>query len=145
MVSVEPARVRRSNKIALAMVMAVALLLALAAFVGRKAPEFRSALTEGTVRAIDVGWSSQQLVETLGEPFENVTLADGTEIWRYARQHSTAREYAAVDVHLRDGVVLDVVAKRMVLWGIESEYVYVRDASRTVEYPPGLADFLRGG
>ena len=114
---------RRIIAIAAAMASVIGL-VALAT--GRGGEAVASGVTRDAIRSIRVGMTEGELVRILGEPLSSdFDAGRGVRTLNYARAVPGARWYPMLWVHLREGRVSEVYAKKYVWWGKDDEGVYI--------------------
>lgn len=96
-------------------------------------------VTRDRVRAIKVGMTQPEVRDILGEPISVDSLVwqnDETVRLTYTRHTLTARFHPMLWVHLRDGRVREVYAKRYGSWILDDDIgIYVLNAERRWESP----------
>lgn len=101
-------------------------LLGLAALImSRRGEALAPCVTAQRVRSVRVGMPEREVLRLLGEPFRSrfdPTL--GRTSLEYARAPRFARSYPMLWVHLKDGKVAEVYAKKYVWWGLDDEGIY---------------------
>jgi SmpA / OmlA family len=87
------------------------------------------------IRQIRIGMSQAEVEAILGEPFSTEKKDEyyyGTNayVMRYSKPVQLARWFPMLWVHLKNGKVEEVYAKRYILWGVDDEGVYGLDVDR---------------
>jgi hypothetical protein len=97
----------------------------------RGGQDLSSAVTAERIKAVRVGMSQAEVVACLGEPKE-VYWSEWVGSQRrltlqFSQPVAGVRWYPMLWVHLQNGTVAEVYAKRYVLWGADDEGVYGLD------------------
>lgn len=84
----------------------------------------RSVTTAG-IRSVQLGMTQADVTIILGRPLAvKVDQARGVTTLEYSRPVRTSRSYPMLWIHLKDGRVREVYAKRYINWGLDDEGAY---------------------
>jgi hypothetical protein len=86
--------------------------------------ELSERVSVGTIRELRLGMSREEVVALLGEPLSEGPNHSGFYTLTFSKPVDVAGWYPMLWVHLRDGRVEQVFAKRYVEWGIDDRGVY---------------------
>jgi hypothetical protein len=85
-------------------------------------------VTQEAIRSVQLGMSQQEVVRRLGTPKRAYrpqwAAHDNVQTFEFSEPVDGARWYPMLWVHLQDNRVIQVYAKRYVLWGVDDEGVY---------------------
>jgi hypothetical protein len=91
-------------------------------------------VTRAGIRSIAIGMTEGQVVSILGRPLKISTdAAPAVRTLWYGEPPSREYAYPMLWVHLKNGRVWQVYAKKYVLWGTDDEGVYSLDESGRTE------------
>ena len=79
------------------------------------------AVTRDKIRAVRIGMTRGQVEQLLGQPFDEAQEEPGHVVLTYSRRPFGARFYPMLWVHIRNGKVDEVYAKRYGLWVIDDD------------------------
>ncbi len=108
----------------------VVLLVGVLIFVSWRVTHGSSRLAEGVtveaIRIVQSGMTEEEVVAILGEPLERAPLVNYPDAitLTYSKPAYFAKWYPMLWIHLRNGRVFDVYAKRYIDWGIDDVGVY---------------------
>lgn len=89
-------------------------------------------VTRGGIRSVQLGMTEDDVMRFLGRPLAvKADRARGVTTLEYSRPVRTSQSYPMLWIHLKDGRVKEVYAKRYLNWGLDDEGAYVlSDAGR---------------
>lgn len=108
----------------------VSILVLLLAFAGWRmiwgARHLSPGVTVDAIRAIQIGMTEEEVYSILGQPFHRgpASFDPAVLTLTYSKPVFLARWYPMLWVHLRDGRVIEVYAKRYIGWGTDDVVVY---------------------
>jgi hypothetical protein len=103
-------------------------------------------VTRDGIRAVRAGMTREEIEAILGPPVSAAPTGyyhEGGVTLTYARPVPFARWYPMLWVHLHEGRVISVYAKRYIAWGMDDLGVYVRDGAQRWERAEFEATFPR--
>ena len=84
-----------------------------------------SQVTVESIQQIELGMTQKQAIDLLGAPLDTRRDVDRNRFTlQFSKPVPGARWYPMLWVHLEDGRVIEVYAKRYILWGVDDEGVY---------------------
>jgi len=91
-------------------------------------------VTVESIRAVQNGMTEKEVVAILGDPLErSPSVIPNATMLTYSKPVYFAKWYPMLWVHLRDGVVISVYAKRYIDWGADDVGVYGTEDDRQWE------------